>query len=370
MRDHHAGVQATMAFVRQRFWPLSLRAVTRKVIHNCVTCFKAKPLVSEALMGNLPSPRVTVSRLFTHCGVDYAGPVILREGRRRNARNHKAYIAVFVCFATKAVHLELVSDLTTDAFIAALKRLISRRGRPDRIYSDNSTTFVGADRQLSEFYDSLRSTSTQTVIENFLRDQQTTWSFIPPNAPHFGGLWEAAVKSAKYHLTRIIGGHHLTFEEMQTILYEIEAILNSRPITALSSDPDDMSYLTPGHFLIGSPLNSFPYPNLNDVNVNTLSRWELIQQMRQHFWSRWSAEYLPSLQLRSKWNRNKGPKLEIGQLVLVKQQGLPPLQWTIGRVEQLHPGLDGVLRAATVKTTKGSYIRPLTKLAVLPIPTA
>ncbi|XP_011859066.1 PREDICTED: uncharacterized protein LOC105556582 [Vollenhovia emeryi] len=367
LRNMHSGLQATMAAVRQRFWPLSLRSATRKVINNCLPCFKARPVFSEAQMGSLPASRIRFSRPFSHCGVDYAGPVTLREGKRRNSRNHKAYIAVFVCFATKAIHLELVSDLTTDAFIAALKRLISRRGKPQQMYSDNATTFVGAQRQIKEFYDFLKTEQAQTSIEHFLRDQQTTWSFIPPNAPHFGGLWEAAVKSAKYHLTRIVGSANLTFEEMQTVLCEIEAILNSRPLIPLSSDPNDLSYLSPGHFLVGTPLNSFPTQELCDVNTNSLLRWQLIEQMRQHFSRRWSDEYLNSLQERHKWKTSKGQQLKPDQLVLIKQQGLAPLQWITGRVEGVHLGSDGLARSATVKTAKGSYVRPLSKLAILPM---
>ncbi|XP_036141730.1 uncharacterized protein LOC118645203 [Monomorium pharaonis] len=336
-----------MAAVRQRFWPLSLRSAVRKIINNCIKCFKARPSISEAEMACLPSPRVTVSRPFTHCGVDYAGPVTLREGRRRNSRNHKAYVAAFVCFSTKAVHLELVSDLTTDAFIASLRRLIARRGRPERMYSDNTTTFVGAQRQIKEFYEFLRNDEVQNSINRFLLEQHTTWTFIPPNAPHFGGLWEAAIKSAKFYITRIIGGSHLTYEEFQTILSEIEAILNSRPLQPLSSDPNDMSYLSPGHFLVGTTLNSFPHPDLTNVNLNRLQRWQVVQQMRQHFWARWSAEYLNSLQERHKWKRNKGPQLEPGQLVLIKQAGLAPLQWLTGRVESVHPGPDGTPTSVT-----------------------
>lgn len=151
MRNAHAGTQATMAAVRQHYWPISLRSSTRRVIRKCVTCFKSKPVVSEVIMGSLPTGRVTVSRPFFHCGVDYAGPFILRESKRRNARTHKAYLAVFVCFAIKAVHLEIVSDLTSDCFLAALKRFVARRGKPSCMYSDNGTTFVGAQRQLKEF---------------------------------------------------------------------------------------------------------------------------------------------------------------------------------------------------------------------------
>lgn len=144
-----------MAAVRQRYWPLSLRSTARKIVQKCVTCFKVKPSHSEIVMDSLPAGRVTVSRLFYHCGVDYAGPLILRECKRRNARTIKSYVSVFVCFATKAVHVELVTDLTFDAFIGALKRFVARRGKPVFIYSDNGSTFVGVRRELKEFYEFL-----------------------------------------------------------------------------------------------------------------------------------------------------------------------------------------------------------------------
>ncbi|XP_018393373.1 PREDICTED: uncharacterized protein LOC108772349 [Cyphomyrmex costatus] len=344
-RNAHAGAQATMAAVRQRFWPISLRSATRKVIRNCITCFRSKPVQSETIMASLPTERVNASRSFTHCGVDYAGPFILRESKARNARTRKAYLAVFVCFATKCVHLELVSDLTAETFIAALKRFVSRRGKPSCIYSDNGTTFVGAHA-------------------NSLREHETAWKFIPPNAPHFGGLWEAAVKAAKRHLIRIVGKTSLSFEELQTIFCEVEAILNSRPLTPLTEDPNDLSYLTPGHFLIGTALNSFPHPDLTNV-----IRWQRVEQVRQHFLRRWSQEYLHTLQERSKWRTNKGDQLTPNQMVLLKQPNLAPLQWLLGRVEEVHPGTDGNVRTATVRTTKGLFTRPLTKLAILPIET-
>ncbi|XP_071640891.1 uncharacterized protein [Temnothorax longispinosus] len=227
VRNMHAGTQAIMAAVRQRFWPLSLRSTARKIIRNCVTRFRAKPSQSEAIMGSLPSTRVTVSRPFSHCGVDYAGPIMVKEGKRHNARFHKAYIAIFVCFSTKAVHIELVSDLTSESFLSALRRFMFRRGKPACIYSDNGTTFVGAHKQIKEFYDLINDSQVRDDINQFVREQETSWSFIPPNAPHFGGLWEAAVKPAKYHMARIIGQAHLTFEEMQTVHCEVEANLNS-----------------------------------------------------------------------------------------------------------------------------------------------
>ncbi|XP_076299900.1 uncharacterized protein LOC143218554 [Lasioglossum baleicum] len=250
---------------------------------------------------------------------------------------------------------KLSGDLTTDSFIGALKRFISRRGKIISLHSDNGIAFTGAARELKELHEFLES--------------QISWHFIPPNAPHFGGLWEAAVKSAKFHMHRVMGYAHLTYEEVQTLFSEIEAIFNSRPITPLSEDPNDMACLTPGHFLIGEELNSFPREDLSGLNENRLSRWQRVEQLRQHFWSRWSREYLSQLQEKSKWRTNKGSQLQLGQLVLVKQQGLAPLQWIMGRVQEIHPGPDDVVRAASIKTLKGIITRPLAKLAILPIET-
>ncbi|XP_070511538.1 uncharacterized protein [Cardiocondyla obscurior] len=363
----HAGAQTTLAMVRQRFWPIAARAVVRKIVRNCVTCFKCKPKFSQAKMADLPGKRVNVARPFTHTGVDYAGPILLKEHKRRNAKLTKAYLAIFVCFTVRAVHIEIVSDLTSGAFIAAFKRFISRRGRPECMYSDNGTTFVGAEKQLREMLDCVRSEATSTALREFLSERGISWKFMPPYAPHFGGLWEAAVKSTKTHLNRVVGQAHLTYEEMYTSLCEIEAILNSRPLAPISADPNDLECLTPGHFLIGAALCSLSFPDFTHVPESRLLRWQRVEQMRQHFWKRWSAEYLHTLIQRTKWRTDRGTPIGVGQLVVVQQPGLGPLQWLLGRVETVHPGPDGVVRTATIRTKKGEVTRPSTKLAVLPL---
>ncbi|XP_070526463.1 uncharacterized protein [Cardiocondyla obscurior] len=181
-------------------------------------------------MADLSSSRVSVARPFTHTDVDYAGPILIKEHKRRNAKLCKAYIAVFVCFTVRAVHLEIVSNLTTKAFIGALKRFISRRDRPKSIYSDNGTNFVGAKKYIKEMYALINNENSRKIIGEFVSELEIKWKFIPLNAPHFGGFWEAAVKLTKTHINRVLENAHLTFKEMQTTLCEIEAILNSRPL--------------------------------------------------------------------------------------------------------------------------------------------
>ena len=158
----------------------------------------------------------------------------------------------------KAVHLELVSDLTTDAFIACLCCFIARRGKPTLIWSDHGTNFVGAAREIKEFLEYLQCQKTQRAISEFCSVQNIEWKFTPERAPHFGGLWEAAVKSMKNHLRRIVAEIKLTFEEFTTVLTQAEAYLNSRPLVSLPSDEDGIEALTSGHFLIGRPLEALP----------------------------------------------------------------------------------------------------------------
>ncbi|KMQ91673.1 hypothetical protein RF55_8426 [Lasius niger] len=249
-------------------------------------------------MGDLPPARVTPARPFFNTGVDYAGPVWLRTSKERGHQASKAFLTIFVCLSSRVVHLDVASDYTSDAFIAALRRFVARRGLCRSIYSDCGTNFVGADAQLKALF-STCSREGQRIAAH-LAEERIDWHFNPPAAPDFGGIWEAAVKSTKHHLRRIIGDATLTYEEMATLLSQIEACLNSRPLQALSDDPEDLAALTPGHFLVGSALNAVPEPSLADELTSHLFRWQLLQQMRDHFWTRWSKEYLHALAHRPK----------------------------------------------------------------------
>lgn len=147
----------------------------------------------------------------------------------------------------------------------------------------------------------IKRNNVSNEILNELSRQGTEWKFIPPAAPHFGGLWEAGIKSTKYHLKRIMGNSTLTFEEITTLLYQIEACLNSRPLCPLTSDPSDTTALTPGHFLIGDALLAPPENSTEFINMNVLNRWQIVQKLYHHFWHRWQREYLTRLQQRPKW---------------------------------------------------------------------
>lgn len=361
----HGGIGQTLRHLRSQFWIINGSKAVTHYIQHCVICFKSNAKESHQLMGNLPAPRVNVANVFQHAGVDFSGPFSLRISRGRAKNTFKGYIAVFVCLSTKAVHLEIVSDLTAVAFLAAFKRFISRRGQVTDMYSDNGTNFVLANKILQQDMKEFTRDYSDVIVEN-LANLGTKWHFIPARSPHFGGIWESSVKSMKYHLKRIIGDTNLTYEELSTVLTQIEACMNSRPLCPMSENPDDLMVLTPGHFLIGRAIKSSPEENMLDLRLNSLSRWRFAQRLVQDFWTRWSTEYLSKLQNRPKW-LTKQTNVKKGDLVLVKDEKLPPSNWMLGRIVDTHPGKDNLVRAVTVKTKDNIMKRPIVKICVLPI---
>ncbi|GFW39131.1 integrase catalytic domain-containing protein [Trichonephila clavipes] len=219
-KNLHTGASSLLHYVREKFWPLNGRSLCRKVVHECLVCFKSRPFVTSQLMGNLPCDRVVPDYPFNCSGVNFCGPFMIRYKNQRKGILHKIYICVFVCFVSKAIHIEIVSDLTSDAFIATLKRFFSRRGKCAKLYSDNGKTFVGANKELKRFLKLIEDSDDN--LAGFLSAEGIEWKFIPPRAPSFGGLWEASVKSIKYHLRRVVSGSNLTYEEFLTVCIQIE----------------------------------------------------------------------------------------------------------------------------------------------------
>ncbi|XP_068987590.1 uncharacterized protein [Bombus flavifrons] len=297
--NHHTGTQATLYAVRLRYWPIDGRSQVWRTIKRCVRCCRANPPPVEYLMGDLPEARITESRPFTNVGIDYCGPLYIKERRNRNR---------------------------------------------SKVKSDDH----------------------KEKVQNFLADRQIQWRFNPPNSPHFGGLWEAAVKSFKRHLIRVVGTELLTFEHLNTLVIEIEAILNSRPLTPISSDPKDPPVLTPGHFLIGDTLTSLRERDFRTVPSGRLSSWQRIHQIKQYFWSRWNREYLNELTRRNKWDKGKHDIRE-GTVVILREDNVPSMQWPLGRVIKVHPGADGIMRTATVQTATSILDRGVKRLVPLPI---
>lgn len=361
-RQHlHPGPNALMSFVKQQYWPVKIKSTIRKVIYDCHTCFRAKPRESQQLMSDLPSARVTLTKAFKNTACDYAGFYLVRTGTTRNAPQAKCYIALFKCMCTGAIHLELVSDLTSKAFIAALDRFSSRRGKPVHIFSDNGTCFRGADGELRKTVASF-----DPLIKNYCSDQAIQWHFTTPLAPHAGGIYESGIKSMKHHLKRIMTTTY-NFEQFTTILCKVEAVLNSRPLTPLSNDPSDFRVLTPGHFLVGGPLNSIPQCKFAEIPQNRLKTWDGLQQIQQQFWRAWHTDYLTQLQERPKQFQDVY-QFKVGDMVLLKDCNLPPMKWLMGRIIKLFPSSrDKIVRNVRVLTQHGDKDRHVKYLCLLPI---
>lgn len=361
----HPSITLLTSIVRQNYWIVGARYLIKKVTNDCMSCRRQRAAQVQQQMGHLPSYRVQSTRAFKETGIDYAGPITIRQNRGKNGKTSQAYIAIFVCMATKAIHIELVSDLTTDTFLAALKRFVSRRGLPANIYSDNGTNFVGASKELLQLQRLAVNSINNELIQYFLSSKGIQWHFNPPSAPHFGGLWESGVKSVKGHLKRVIGTTKLTFEELCTLLCQVEGLLNSRPLMPLhNTDPNNFEVLTPGHFLTGDAIVAVPEPSYTHLNMSTLSRWQFLQNMIQGFWNSWRHDYLTSLQQRPKW-RTASNHFKIDDIVLIREDNAPPSCWPMGRIIQLHPGGDQLLRVVTLRTTKGIMKRPIIKLCLL-----
>ncbi|XP_035220692.1 uncharacterized protein LOC118193680 [Stegodyphus dumicola] len=274
-----------------------------------------------------------------------------------NSQNENDLITRYSSF----MHLEVVSELTTEAFLACLRRFLPERSKPAVIWSDNATNFKGARNILNAYNDICKS----NPIQGFSAEEGIQWKFIPPASPHFGGLWEANIKSVKRILLRVAKSAIMNFEELTTLVTQIEAVLNSRPLSPLFSDPSDLQPLTPGHFLTGSAMLSFPEPHTASDSLSFHSTWELLQRHQAKFWKRWHSEYLNQLQNRAKWSSSQ-PNMQIGQLVLLKDSNSNLLHWPLGRIQQVHPGADDLVRVVEVKTSTGVLRRAINKIIPLP----
>ena len=330
------------------------------------TVFVTGPKNVHAQMADLPRTRVNQSPAFSHTVLDFFGPILIKEKKFRNKSTIKTYGCVFVCMVSKAVHIELASDLSTEGFLAAFRRFICRRGIPEHVYSDNGTNFVGANNELREIYALFEHPDCRKSIANYALSKRIQWHFNPPLSPHFGGLWEAAVKSFKHHLKRVIKNQLLTYEQINTLLIEIEAILNSRPLYTLSVDPNDPMAITPAHLLIGRPFNTLPEKSFLSVPDNRLSSYNFIVKARQDFWAKWHKEYLNELQTRQKWHTSTA-ELKPGMVVILTDDIKNCARWPLGVVTAISPGSDSIARVATVKTATGVYQRNVTRICPLPI---
>ncbi|XP_065370748.1 uncharacterized protein LOC135962783 [Calliphora vicina] len=343
----HGGNQLMMRVLRTEFYIIRARNLIKSVIGKCRVCTVQKKSVQNQIMAALPTNHTIISRPFTTTGVDFAGPFDIRNFTGRACLITKGYVCLFVCFATKAIHLEAVSSLSTPAFLAAFSRFVARRGCPKEMFSDNGTNFVGASKVLRlEFREFLRNVGSE--LNTNYGPQGVNWNFNPAGGPHMVGLWEAGVKSFKHHFRRIAGNLKYTFEEFSTLLARIESCLNSRPLCPQTDDMECLDILTPGHFLIGAPLLAPPEHEITESPMKINNCWEKVKALNQRLCNRWKDEYLNNLQKRNKWKFMQRD-MKVGDMVVIREDNLPTNEWRLGRVHKVHMGKDGHTRVVELK---------------------
>ena len=343
----HCGTKATLTELRSRYWIVRGRSVVRRILRRCLICKRHEgPPFQIPPPPPLPPLRIEEVPPFTHTGVDFAGPLHIRHDA---AESKKVWVCLFTCCVTRAIHLEVVPDLTTPAFLRSLKRFVARRGLPKKILSDNGKTFVAASKEIKAIVN-------HPDVQSYLSGLGVKWIFNLPRAPWWGGVFERLVKSVKRCLRKTIGQARLNLDELSTVLTEIEAVINSRPLTYISSD-DIEEPLTPSHLLTGRRLMDFPdhlcrEPEKFESTRDVLSkRARYLQEKVTHFWNRWHREYLTELRESHRYHHGKTnpDPVTVGEIVLIREDGTPRGFWKMGKVKELITGLDGRPRGAVLK---------------------
>ena len=357
--NHSAGTNFVLSQVSERYWIIAAREEIREWEGECNTCKRRKNKTSKQIMAPLPKIRLRFTfRPFDQTAVDYAGPFTTVQGR--GVRRQKRWLCLFTCLSTRAVHLEVAFGLDTDSFLNAFTRFTSRRGVPTEMVSDCGTNFVGAVSELKELVSQLD----QDRIQQITAYRGVKWNFNPPGAPHFGGIHEAMIKSAKKAIYGILGTSDVTDEELITVVVGAESLLNSRPLTYQSADPRDVVPLTPNHFLHGQLGGQFAPETVDTTDFSPRKRWRRVQEIISQVWRRWLQEYLPLLSPRPKWTEVV-KDLKKDDVVLVLDPKLPRGQWPLGRITETYPGRDGHTRVAKIQCGTKTVVRPIHKLVPL-----
>ncbi|KAL7846665.1 hypothetical protein SRHO_G00216450 [Serrasalmus rhombeus] len=305
----HCGQNHVLARLRQKYWIPQANSAIRKMLSDCYTCCRLYARTGEQKMADLPVERLTPdSPPFTYTGVDYFGPFQVKRGRVMVKR----YGVLFSCLTMTAVHIEVAHSLDTDACINALRHFISRREQVSVIRSDNGTNFIAAERELRE---AMQNMNDSKIKEGMLK-RGIEWNFNPPGASHQGGVWERQIRTVRKVLGALLKQHVLDDDGLHTLLCEVESIINSRPLTTMSEDPNDLEALTPNHLLLMKAKPRIPPGIFEKSNVYGRRRWRQIQYLSDLFWRRWTTEYLPLLQKRQCWSKLKR-NFAVNDIVLI-----------------------------------------------------
>ncbi|XP_026113195.1 uncharacterized protein LOC113091779 [Carassius auratus] len=361
----HQGRHFTEGAIRSAgLWIVSGKRSVSNIIHKCVLCKKLRGKMESQKMSALPSDRVSVDPPFTHTGLDVFGPftVVTRKTRGHNAEN-KRWAVIFSCLNTRAVHLEVVESLSASSFICALRRFLAVRGPVKHFRSDRGTNFVGAVKEL-------QIDSSDSELKGFLQNQGCTWTFNAPHSSHMGGVWERMIGIARRILEALLmkTPTRLTHEVLTTLMAEVMAIMNSRPLIPISSDTGMPQVLSPA-MLLTQKASVAPAPPGNfEIGHLHKNQWRQVQMLADSFWKRWKQEYLSTLQPRRKWTEER-ESIQEGDIVLLKDGEAKRSEWPIGLIAKTIASSDGKIRKVMVKTAKQGvfreYLRPICDVVLL-----
>ena len=338
----HPGIAATTAKARRKFWIIKGHDIAKVVKRHCTFCREIEAKAETQFMVTLPSCRqqpFTPPFLYTSC--DYFGPITVKVGRNKTAKH---YGVIFTCLNTRAVHCEIATDASTMAFLQVLKRFFSYRGYPKLLISDNGSQMIGAERELRLMIQGWDNTQ----LKEFCANRGMKWQFTTPLAPHQNGCSESMVKTTKSALKKAIGDAVLTPFELYTCLLEAANLVNQRPIGRVPNDPDDGAYLCPNDILLGRASSTVPQGPFRQTE-NPRHRFEFCQKIVDSFWKRWARDVLPQLVPRRKWNVQKR-NVAVNDFVIVSDANAIRGKWNAGKVLQVFPGKDGLVRNVQVKT--------------------
>ena len=361
----HLGRTSTLGEIRtQGYWVINGGSQVKKLIDKCRRCRELRGRPETQKMADLPEERVSCDEPpFTCCGADMFGPLITKEGRKELKR----YGIIFTCYSCRGVHIETTTSMNTDSFILALRRFLSRRGPVRSIRSDNGGNFVGVEEEMKKALKEMDHGRIRAFLLKHSCDW-IEWQKNPPESSHMGGIWERQIRTVRSVLSGLLKEHsgRLDDESLTTLLVEVESIVNSRPLAVDNLNDETVDPLTPNHLLTMKSKVLLPPPGVfQKADVYCRRRWRAVQHLANVFWERFSKEYVRVSQVRQKWN-TPHRNISVNDIVLVLDKDLPRNRWSKGRVVEVFPGEDGLVRHVDVKTSAKTILkRPITKLVLL-----
>ena len=361
---NHIGLSQTLSLYRQRCWTPKIRSRIKSLLIRCVSCQRVKGrTLPQPLPPPLPAERVQWVPPFSHVGVDHTGSYAIKDPQGRKT---KAYICLFVCVTTRAVHLEVVENLTTSSFIMCLRRLAATKGMPTLILLDNRRTFIAGETFLLDL-------QLDPSVREYLQSKNVRWKHQTPRSPWMGSHFERLVRTIKANLTTAISRKFVTLVEFSTVVKEAENIVNSRPLTYQSDSTRDVP-LSPSQLAWGRDLTLMPPllqpgdPLDEDHDARaTRAQYELLSNALERFWKRWHNEYLLSLREKH-YNRcaeNPTHYLSVGKLVIVRHDNVHRIEWPLGVITAIYPDDRGVIRTAEVEECGKRSLQPVSYLVPL-----